>query len=282
MEDTATAFERAMVHGELSDASHSFVIEDLLNRVAAQTYFENIRKSLDPNGEKLPYQRDTDYAYRLEELIDYIRVYANHAWSTVAGIGDDDDMFSSGIDEISLALVSNDTHDVVLDSTRIASLKGYEGAARESMIRAIAKEIIDMVKISTFELCPLPKFRRAIPTKLVLKVKHRADGTLDKYKARLVVQGFHQIIGKDFHATFSPMASFVNVRLVISLAVTNGWPLMHADVPQAFLRSSMDTDVYVELAKGIGLIDKVSKLPHDTDGQVLKLRRALYGLKQSP
>ena len=100
--------------------------------------------------------------------------------------------------------------------------------------------------------------------------------------ALLIVQGFHHIIGKDFHATFSPMASFVNVRLVVSLAVTNGWPLMHADVPQAFLRSSMDTDVYVYLVKGIGLIDKVLKLPHDNDGQVLRLRRALYGLKQSP
>ena len=150
------------------------------------------------------------------------------------------------------------------------------------MIRAIAKEIVDMIQISTFELCPLPKYRHTIPTKLVLKVKHRADGTLDKYKARLVVQGFHQVLGKDFHATFSPMASFVNVRLVISMAVTHGWPLMHADVPQAFLRSNMDTDVYVGLAKGVELIDKVSKLPYNFDNQVLKLRRALYGLKQSP
>jgi hypothetical protein len=282
MEDTAIALERAMVKGNLDAASHTFVIEDLINRVAAQTEFDNIRKGLDIHGAPLPYHGDSDYAYRLEELTDYIRIYANHAWSTSAGIGADDNMFSKGIEEIALALVSNDSHDVIIDSTRIASLKGYEGTARESMIRAIAKEITDMIDISTFELCELPKFRRAIPTKLVLKVKHRADGTLDKYKARMVVQGFHQIIGKDFHATFSPMASFVNVRLVISLAVTNGWSLMHADVPQAFLRSSMDTDVYVDLAKGIQLMDKVSGLPHNSDGQVLKLRRALYGLKQSP
>ena len=44
----------------------------------------------------------------------------------------------------------------------------------------------------------------------------------------------------------------------------------------------MDADVYVDLAKGIGIIDKVSKFPYDTHGQVLKLKRALYGLKHSP
>ena len=48
------------------------------------------------------------------------------------------------------------------------------------------------------------------------------------------------------------------------------------------LCSSMDTVVYVDLAKGIRIIDKVLKLPHDTHGHVLMLKRALYGLKQSP
>ena len=77
------------------------------------------------------------------------------------------------------------------------------------------------------------------------------------------------------------MASFFSVRLIISFAVTKRWPIMHGDVPQAFLRSSMDTDVYVQLAKGISLLDKVTGKPHDADGSVLKLRRALYGSKQS-
>jgi hypothetical protein len=130
MEGTAIALEQAMVKGNLDAASHTFVIEDLINRVAAQTEFDNIRKGLDINGAALPYHGDSDYAYRLEELTDYIRIYANHAWSTSAGISADDNLFSNGIEEISLALVSNDSHDVIIDSTRIASLKGYEGAAR--------------------------------------------------------------------------------------------------------------------------------------------------------
>ena len=281
MEDTAVALHSAMAHNVIGAARHCFVIEDVLERIAAQTHFDNIRNGVRDDGTPMPLHGDTDYAYRLEELTDYIRMYANHSWSTDAGI-DKENIMSDGIDEISLALVTGESHEVVIEDHKISSLKGFEGTARESMIRAIAKEITDMVDISTFELCALPKFRRSIPTKLVLKVKHRADGTWDKDKARLVVQGFHQVIGKDFHATFSPMASFVNVRLVISLAVTNGWPIMHGDVPQAFLRSSMDTDVYVQLAKGISLLDKVTGKPHDADGSVLKLRRALYGLKQSP
>ena len=97
----------------------------------------------------MPLHGNTDYAFRVDALTDYIRLYAAQCWA----LGDDstsDINESNGIEEIALSLVTNDTHEVIVEPTKIASLKGYTGAGREPMIRAIAKEIIDMIDISTF------------------------------------------------------------------------------------------------------------------------------------
>ena len=120
---------------------------------------------------------------------------------------------------------------------------------RSRMARAIHKEISDLIKVGTFELMPLPNGRQAIGSKLVLKVKFRADGTPDKDKARLVALGFLERIGVDFFSTFAPMASLTSVRTVIAIAVHHGLPIYHADVPQAFLRSKMDTETRSRVAQ---------------------------------
>ena len=123
------------------------------------------------------------------------------------------------------------------------------------MARAIYKEVADLIKIGTFELVPLPDGRQAIGSKLVLKVKYRADGSWDKDKARLVALGFLERVGIDFYSTFAPMASLTSVRTIMSIAVHYGLPIFHADVPQAFLRSEMDTEVFLRLPKGVNIVD---------------------------
>ena len=219
-------------------------LHDLLERMAQFGYLADI---LEHRG-----THDTgDYLLRVNELADHIRA-ATHCSDLL------NESTNDCSDEIMMHLVDSENYEVIIDETKIASLKGLTGDMRENMIKAISKEVIGIMDISTFELCILPQNRREIPTKLVLKVKYRADGEYDKHKARMVVQGFHQVPDRDFHATFAPMASFVNVRLVMSIAVQHGWALKHADVPQAFLRSSMDTDVYIRLAKGIALRDRTT------------------------
>ena len=93
-------------------------------------------------------------------------------------------LFSTTVDEI--AFIIHDQYNVVLDESVIASLKDYNDEMRSRMARAIHKEISDLIKVGTFELMPLPNGRQAIGSKLVLKVKFRADGTPDKDKARLL------------------------------------------------------------------------------------------------
>ena len=76
--------------------------------------------------------------------------------------------------------------DIEIDDTLIRELKSYEGEARATMLTAIAKEIHGLCALRTFVVEPLPDGRQPNSTKLVLKVKYKADGAYDKDKARLV------------------------------------------------------------------------------------------------
>ena len=129
--------------------------------------------------------------------------------------------------------------------------------------------------VGTFEVVEaLPDGRDPINTKFVIKIKYKADGSFDKHKARLVVQGFHQRIGEDFYSTFSPMASLTAVRMVMAIAVNAGLDLIHMDVPQAFIKAAVDAEVYVKLPKGVSImeLDQLGKrVPIQRQGKVLRV-----------
>ena len=116
---------------------------------------------------------------------------------------------------------------------------------------------------------------KPIGSRLVLKVKYLADGRVDRHKARLVALGYQQRPGFDFWSNFSPMASLTAVRMVCSHAVENGWDLLHCDVPNAFTQATIDTKIHFTMPAGVDIEGM-------KDDEVLRLRRALYGLKQSP
>ena len=97
-------------------------------------------------------------------------------------------------------------------------------------------------------------------------MKYRAEGTLDKDKARLVALGFLYHTGVDFFSTFAPMASLTSVR-----AVHPGLPIYHAVVPQAFLRSDMDTEVFLRLPKGVNIVGVNDPNRSTDNGLVIRL-----------
>jgi hypothetical protein len=83
---------------------------------------------------------------------------------------------------------------------------------------------------STWHLVPLQQGRNVIDCKWVFKVKHKVDGSLDRYKAHLVAKGFKQRLGIDYDDIFSPVVKPVTIRLVLFIAVLQGWSLRQLDV----------------------------------------------------
>lgn len=136
------------------------------------------------------------------------------------------------------------------------------------------KEFAALVHNKTWHLVPPQKGTNVIDCKWVYKIKRKADGIIDRYKARLVAKGFKQRYGIDYEDTFNPVVKAATIRLVLSLAVSQGWSLRQLDVQNAFLHGYLEEDVYMRQPPGY----EESKVPH----YLCKLDKALYGLKQAP
>jgi transposase InsO family protein len=151
----------------------------------------------------------------------------------------------------------------------------FAEAEREANWRkAMAEEMRSIEENSTWELVDPPAGCRPIGLKWVFKVKRDEHGAIVKYKARLVARGFVQREGIDFEEVFAPVARMESVRLLLALAAANGWDVHHLDVKSAFLNGDLAETVYVKQAPGF--------VKAGAEHKVLRLRKALYGLRQAP
>jgi hypothetical protein len=108
----------------------------------------------------------------------------------------------------------------------------------------------------------------------VFKVKKDPDGRVVKHKARLVAKGYAQWQGVDFDEVFAPVARMETVRLLLAIAAHCGWQVHHMDVKSAFLNGDLAEEVYVHQPPGYASAGNEDK--------VLRLHKALYGLRQAP
>ena len=125
-----------------------------------------------------------------------------------------------------------------------------------------------------YDLVELPKDKKVIGSKWIFKRKINADGSVERYKARLVAQGFSQTHGRDYDETFCPVIRFESIRSVIAVAVQNDLILHQMDVTSAFLNGTLEEEVFMQQPEG-----------YKSEGEtqlVCKLKRSLYGLKQAP
>lgn len=99
----------------------------------------------------------------------------------------------------------------------------------------------------TWELTTLPPGKKAIDSKWVYKTKLKSDGSLDKHKARLVIQGNNQRYWVDYLETFSPVIKMQTIRSVIALAASRHWVLHQLDINNAFLHGEIDEEVYMKV-----------------------------------
>ena len=92
--------------------------------------------------------------------------------------------------------------------------------------------------------------KNIVGSKWVYKIKRNPCGSVGRYKARLVAQGFSQEPGFDFGETFSPIVRHTTVRLVLSIAAMNQWKLRQLDVKNAFLHSDLEEEVFMKQPPG--------------------------------
>jgi hypothetical protein len=123
---------------------------------------------------------------------------------------------------------------------------------------------------NTWQLVPPIKGRNIIDSKWVSKIKRKADGTLDKYKAHLVAKGYKQRYKIDYEDTFSPVIKMSTIRAILSIVVSKGCSLRQLDVQNAFLHGVLEEEVYMKQPPRYD--DKTRP------GYVCKLDKDLYGL----
>jgi len=140
------------------------------------------------------------------------------------------------------------------------SQKEWRAACRE--------ELESLRKRKVYELVDPPKGRKIIKNRWVFDLK--SDG---RKKARLVAKGFSQVEGIDYDEIFSPVVRFETVQMMLALAALKDWHISGLDVKTAFLYGELDEELYMEQPEGF-------KLP-GLEYKVMRLKRAIYGLKQA-
>ncbi|KAJ3699566.1 hypothetical protein LUZ61_003271 [Rhynchospora tenuis] len=140
--------------------------------------------------------------------------------------------------------------------------------------QAMASELDALAKNNTWVLVDPPLQANIIGCKWLYKLKRRADGTVERYKAGLVAKGYTQEEGLDYFETFSPVVKPATIRTVLTIALANNWHVHQLDVNNAFLHGDLEETIYMQQPPGF-----VDSLNPD---KVCLLKKALYGLKQAP
>eukprot|EP00253_Pinus_taeda_P032559 PITA_32559 len=136
------------------------------------------------------------------------------------------------------------------------------------------EEYSSIMMNDVWEVVPRPEGKSMVTSRWLYKVKHAADGNIEKFKSRFVARGFSQVEGVDYEETFAPVARYTLIRSIISIAAEMGWKIHQMDVKTAFLNGFIQEEVYIEQPQGFEV--------HGKESHVCRLKKALYGLKQAP
>lgn len=158
------------------------------------------------------------------------------------------------------------------DASGLSLSEALRGPEKEQWRQAMAEELKSFEDNQAWELVSIPKDSSVVKCKWVLKKKYDSEGNV-RFRARLVAKGYTQKYGVDYEETFAPVVRHTTLRLLFALSVQLNLDISHLDVTTAFLNGYLEEDIYMEKPEGFP--------SSDGKGQVLKLKRAIYGLKQS-
>jgi hypothetical protein len=131
----------------------------------------------------------------------------------------------------------------------MSSIIDFESSSFEEAIGqqvwkdAMMEEYQSIMKNDVCNIVQRPKGKFVVTSKWIYKIKHVADGSIKKYKVRFVARGFSQKDGVDYDKTFSLVAKYTSIRVVISLDLIMGWRIHQMDVKTAFLDGVIEEEV---------------------------------------
>jgi hypothetical protein len=162
----------------------------------------------------------------------------------------------------------------LVDDTPSTIEEAYSSPDAHFWKKAIRSGIDSIVSNATWEVVERPYGCKPIGSKWVFKKNLRPDGTIERYKARLVTKGYSQKEGEDFLDTYSPVAQLIIICVLFSLDIYHGLLIHQMDVKTTFLNGELDEEIYMEQPAGF--------VANGQEGMVCKLLKSLYGLKQAP
>ena len=133
---------------------------------------------------------------------------------------------------------------------------------------AMDEEMQALIENNTWSLVLRVEGKQPIGCKWIYKIKRNVDGSIARYKARIVAKGYAQKYGIDYEETFSPVVKMTTIRVLIALAMSKRWNLYQLDVKNAFLNGELEEEVYMERPQGY--------MHQQYPNYVCKLKKALY------
>ena len=109
--------------------------------------------------------------------------------------------------------------------------------------------------MGVYEVVPCPKGRKVVGSKWVFQIKRGPDGAIQKYKARVVTQGFTQIEGIDYNKTFAPVAKLSSLQAILAIAVEYNLEVHQMDVKSAYLNDELEEEIFMEPPPGFNIPD---------------------------
>ena len=139
--------------------------------------------------------------------------------------------------------------------------------------KAVADEVKSLIDLGTWEVVPPPKDYYKAPRTCAFIFKKKYTGATTKFKARLVAHGNKQKYGMDYWETYAPVSSSRAIRTLLAIAASKKMTIHQLDIDTAFLNADLQEEIYMSPPDGI---------PNIPNGHLLRLKKSIYGLKQSP
>ncbi|CAI7848443.1 unnamed protein product [Closterium sp. NIES-53] len=222
-----------------------------------------------------PGLRRTGRARRPPERLSFHACLPPAAFTAEYNEVDDDLLYDDVEEDEELPELDPDMHADPEHRWDIATMTVKEALASwkgEAVKAAMEEEIRSLIGIGTWKLVKPPRGVNIMKNRWVLTTKYRLDDTVERKKARLVMKGFTQVCGADYDKTYSPVSSYVTLRIFLSIVAVFDLNLMQLDMKNAFLQSKLDKVLYMYQPEYFD----------DGTDRVCKLLKSLYGLKQSP